>query len=68
MRGPLAALSERLGRRRPRQDDAAAASVPPPLPADMSRGAADMQARLEQARTRLKRDIAPPPDDDAGPG
>jgi hypothetical protein len=29
----------------------------------MGRGAADMQARLEQARTRLKRDIAPPPGD-----
>jgi hypothetical protein len=34
------------------------------LTEDMARGAGDMQARLEQARARLKRDIAPPPDDD----
>jgi hypothetical protein len=34
----------------------------------MGRGAADMQARLEHARTRLKRDIAPPPDDGAVDG
>ena len=70
MRGPLAALSERLGRRR-------SGSHPPAvapggrdrftLPADMGRGAADMQARLEHARTRLKRDIAPPPDEYADP-
>ena len=37
---------------------------PPPLSADMSRGAADMQRRLEDARDRLKRDIAPQPDDE----
>ncbi len=66
MRGPFAALSERLGRRRPAE--AAAAPSPRPLPAGMGRGAADMQARLEHARTRLKRDIAPPPDDGAVDG
>jgi hypothetical protein len=64
VRGPLAALGERLGRRRHR-------TVAPQggrdrLPADMARGAGDMQQRLEEARSRLKRDIAsPPPDDDA---
>jgi hypothetical protein len=30
----------------------------------MARGAAELQARLEEARTRLKRDIAPSPPDD----
>jgi hypothetical protein len=30
----------------------------------MARGAAEMQRRLEDARERLKRDIAPPPDDE----
>jgi hypothetical protein len=29
----------------------------------MGRGAPEMQARLEAARSRLKRDIAPPPED-----
>ncbi len=64
MRGPFAALSERLGRRRSRHGETASVAAPPPLPADMGRGAADMQARLEHARTRLKRDIAPPPSDE----
>ena len=39
-------------------------TAPPPLPADMAKGAADMQARLEQARSRLKREVAPPPSAD----
>jgi hypothetical protein len=30
----------------------------------MARGAPEMQARLEEARSRLKRDIAPPDDDE----
>jgi hypothetical protein len=59
VRGPLAALSERLARRRHPE-----VAPPPPLPADMARGAGDMQQRLEEARSRLKRDIAPPPPDD----
>jgi len=41
-----------------------ASGPPPPLPDDMARGAAEMQRRLEDARERLKRDIAPPPDDE----
>ena len=60
MRGPLTALSERFGRRRHQT-----VAPPRPLGADMARGAGDMQQRLEEARSRLKRDIAPPPDDDA---
>ncbi len=63
MRGPLAALSERFGRRRP--DHVAPPGGRDPLPPDMARGAAELQARLEEARSRLKRDIAPPPPDDA---
>ncbi len=36
---------------------------PPSLPPSMADGAEDFQARLDDARERLKRDI-PPPDDD----
>ena len=63
MRGPLAALSERFGRRRLGGIRSSAAAPPPPLSPDMARGAAELQARLEEARSRLRRDIAPPPDD-----
>jgi hypothetical protein len=65
VRSPLAALGERFGRRRPADRAAAAPGGrdPLPVPANMGRGAADMQARLEEARSRLKRDIAPPPDE-----
>ena len=60
-RGPFAALAGRLGLGRPARDEVA---PPPPLPADMAAGAAELQARLDQALGRLKRDIPPPSDDD----
>ena len=49
------ASARKAGKRKRRAGDGA----PPPLPADMSRGAADMQQRLEDARARLK-DAVPP--------
>ncbi len=62
MRGPLAALSDRFGKRR--RVTAAPPGGRAPLPPDMARGAAELQARLEEARSRLKRDIPPPPPDE----
>ena len=57
MRGPLAALLERLRRR-------AGDDPPPTLPRTMALGADEFQTRLDEARERLKRDIPPPPDDE----
>ena len=64
MRGPFSALSGRFARRRsPRT----AAAAPRPLPADMGRGASEMQQRLAEAHSRLKA-VRPPlaEDDDLG--
>jgi hypothetical protein len=38
-------------------------AAPAPLPPSMAAGADEFQARLDEARERLRRDI-PPPDDD----
>jgi hypothetical protein len=35
-----------------------------PLPASVADGAESFQARLDEARERLRRDIPPPPPDD----
>ncbi|HEX8120153.1 MAG TPA: hypothetical protein VF549_02700 [Solirubrobacteraceae bacterium] len=59
MRSPFAALAERF-RRRPAGERP---PTPEPLPARMADGAADFQARLDDARERLRRDIPPPADD-----
>ena len=59
MRSPFAALAERF-RRRPADERPPA---PQPLPAEMADGAHDFQARLDEARERLRRDIPPPPPD-----
>ena len=60
MKGPLAALAERF-RRRPAAERPAA---PEPLPEAMSDGAGAFQARLDEARERLRRDIPPPSDEE----
>ena len=57
---PLAALAARF-RRRPAAERPAAAE---PLPPSMADGAAGFQARLDEARERLRRDIPPPADDE----
>jgi hypothetical protein len=59
LRSPFAALAERF-RRRPAAERPAA---PEPLPERMADGAADFQARLDDARERLRRDIPPPGDE-----
>ena len=55
MRLPLTALLDRLRRPEP---------AAPPLPGSMPDRADDFQARLDEARERLRRDIPPPPDDE----
>jgi hypothetical protein len=50
----------RAGNRERRVSDGA----PLPLPPDMSRGAADMQRRLEDARSRLKHTVPPRADEE----
>jgi hypothetical protein len=59
LKGPLAALAERF-RRRPAAERPAA---PEPLSAETARGAGEFQARLDEARDRLRRDIPPPVDE-----
>ena len=54
MRGPLGALLERL-RGAPERE---------PLPPSMADGAGEFQARLDEARERLRREIPPPEDDE----
>ena len=56
LRSPFAVLAERF-RRRPADEIPRAAE---PLPAAMADGAEHFQARLDDARERLRRDIPPP--------
>ena len=58
MENPFAALAARL-RRRPAAERPAA---PSPLPETVADNAAAFQARLDDARERLRRDIPPPAD------
>ena len=59
MNNPLSALAARF-RRSPAAERPAA---PEPLPASMADGAPEFQARLDEARERLRRDIPQPADD-----
>jgi hypothetical protein len=59
LRSPLAALAERLRRRRPGDPDAPA-TPSPPLPRTMALGAQEFRSRLDEARERLRREIPPP--------
>lgn len=61
---PASPSLRRRSRRRTAVSTDEAAAPAPLLPADMGRGAPEMQARLEEARSRLKRSIEPRGEDE----
>jgi hypothetical protein len=64
VRGPLGTLGALAGRLMGRSPDSPERPPAPALPEDMDRGAAELHARLEAARERLRREIPPPEDED----